>query len=310
MSSTRFVIAFDGPGVDAGTIEVRDLAPALLALSKTIDAANRAINGDAVPAHIQVKATSVGSFEVDLNLVLHGWAAVKGLLLSEDGQAATSLLQWLGFFSIPSVPLGFGLIQLYRRLNGRAVVAARQEGSMVEITASDGEVLTIPLETLRLYKEVAVNHAMGQLLETLESDRIDRIEFRPAPGKRPMEVLTKQDRESFSLPVPEDETVVDETRRMALSIRTVAFQEGNKWRLFDGQNVITATIDDRDFLARVDRSEVRFAKSDVLICLVQTVQKQGVDGLKTEHIVKKVLEYRPAPMQIELFTSVPPRDGE
>ena len=308
MSSTRFVIAFDGPGVDAGTIEVRDLAPALLALSKTIDAANRVLNGDAIPAHIQVKATSVGSFEVDLNLVLHGWAAVRGLLLSEDGQAATSLLQWLGFLGIPTVgAVGIGLIQLYRRLNGRPVVAARQEGGLVEITAADGEVLIIPLETLRLYKEVAVNHAMGQLLETLENDRIDRIEFRPAPGKRPMEVLTKADREAFSLPLPEDETVVDETRRMALSIRSLAFQEGNKWRLFDGQNVITATIEDKDFLARVDRSEIRFAKSDVLICSVQTVQKQGVDGLKTEHIVKKVLGYRPAPMQIEMF-SPPPKD--
>lgn len=307
MSTARFVIAFDGPGVDAGTIDVRDLAPALLALSKAVDAANRAVNGESVPARIQVKATAVGCFEVDLNLVLHGWAAVKGLLLSEDGQAATSLLQWLGFLGIPTVGVAtFGLIQLYRQLAGRPVVAARQEGSLVTITVSDGETITIPLEVLRLYKEVAVNHAVGELMETLESDRITRIEFRPAPGARPMEVLTKQDRESFSLPVPEDETVVDETRRMALSIRSLAFQEGNKWRLYDGQNVITATIEDKEFLGRVDRSEIRFAKSDVLICSVQTVQKQGVDGLKTEHIVKKVLEYKPAPMQVDLF-STPPR---
>ena len=139
MSTARFVIAFDGPGVEAGTIDVRDLAPALLALSKAVDAANRTINGDAAPAHIQVKATTVGCFEVDLNLVLHGWAAIKGLLLTEDGQAATSLLQWLGFLGIPTVGVGaMGLIQLYRKLNGRAMTAARQEGSLVTITVVDG----------------------------------------------------------------------------------------------------------------------------------------------------------------------------
>lgn len=302
MSSARFVIAFDGPGVTAGTIDVRDLAPALLALSRAIDAANRTINGDATPANIQVKATSVGSFEVDLNLVLQGWSAVKGLLLTEDGQAATALLTWLGFLGVPTITgIGYGLIQLYRRLNGRSITQARQDGSTVTITVSDGETFVVPLEVLRLYKEIAVNHAIGQLLDTLEGDRVDRIEFRSAPGQEPVEVLTKSDREAFALPVPEDETVVDDTRRMALSIRSLAFQEGNKWRLYDGQNVITAKLEDKDFLGRVDRNEIRFAKSDVMICMVQTVQKQGVEGLKTEHVVKKVLEYRPAPQQIELF---------
>lgn len=307
MSTARFVIAFDGPGVDAGTIDVRDLAPALLALSKAVDAANHAINGDAVPARIQVKATTIGCFEVDLNLVLQGWAAVKGLLLSEDGQAATILLGLLGITFGPKAAKN-GLIQFYRWLDGRRIASAKQEASMVIITVADGETITVPLEVLRLYQEVAVNHAMGQLLDTLESDRIDRIEFREAPGQPPVEVLTKADRTAFSLPVPVDETVVDETRRMALSIRSLAFQEGNKWRLFDGQNVITATIEDKEFLGRVDRSEIRFAKSDVLICSVQSIQKQGVEGLKTEHIVRKVLEYKPAPMQVDLFAPPsPPR---
>lgn len=303
MSTARFVVAFDGPGVGAGTIDVRDLAPALLSLSKAVDAANRVINGTATPARIQVKATAVACFEVDLSLVLQGWEAVKGLLLSDDGQAATSLLQWLGFLGAPTV--GLGLIQLYRTLNGRKIDAAQQDGSLVMIDVG-GETFVIPLPVLRLYQEIAVNQAIGELLDTLEGDRVDRIEFRRVPGAKPEEVLTKADQASFSLPIPEDETVVDDTRKMALSIRSLAFQEGNKWRLFDGQNVITATIEDKVFIGRVDRNEIRFAKSDVLICMVQTIQKQGPEGLKTEHIVKQVLEYKAAPLQFEMFKADPP----
>lgn len=296
MSTASFVVAFDGPGVLDDTIDVRDLAPALLSLGKAVDAANRAINGDQVPARIEVKATATGCFEVDLNLVLHGWAAIKGVLLVDDSQAAMLLLGYLGF-GYTGV---FGLIKFYRWLAGRTIETAKQDGSLITITAG-AETITVPMEVLRLYQEVAVNQAVGELLNTLENDRIEKIEFRPSRRAPPTETLTKADREAFVLPKPKDETVVDETRRMALSIRSLAFQEGNKWRLYDGQNVITATIEDKVFLGRVDRSEVRFAKSDVLVCLVQTIQKQGAEGLKTEHVVKQVLEYRAAPLQIDLF---------
>jgi hypothetical protein len=87
---------------------------------------------------------------------------------------------------------------------------------------------------------------------------------------------------------------------MALSIRSLAFQEGNKWRLYDGQNTITAAIDDRDFVEKVDSNLVRFAKGDILVCDVKTVQEQTSEGLKTEHTVIRVLEHRQAPTQISL----------
>ena len=121
----------------------------------------------------------------------------------------------------------------------------------------------------------------------------------------PAETLTQTDRTSFSVAEPVPEVVIDSTNRLALSIRSLAFQEGNKWRLFDGQNVITATIADADFIARVDRNMVRFAKGDILLCEVRSVQTQSAEGLKTEHTVLKVIEHRPAPDQFPLpFTSV------
>jgi hypothetical protein len=296
MSTAEFVVSFHGPGVEDGTIDVRDLAPALLSLGQAVDAANIAINGSNVPARVKAKAVSQGSFEVSLEVVLSGWEYVRGLLMTSDGQAAATLITFLGFF-------GFGapsLITLYRWLNGRLPDLIERHGSEVTVILGE-ERLTVPMEVLRLYQDVAVNQSLGRLLTTLQGDRVDRIEFKRSRGAPPEQTLTKADREAFALPEAPEETIVEQTRPMALSIRSLAFQEGNKWRLFDGQNVITATIEDPEFLERVERNEVRFAKSDVLICEVRTVQKQTAEGLKTEHFVQRVLEYRSAPTQIDLF---------
>lgn len=160
---------------------------------------------------------------------------------------------------------------------------------------------------MRLYRERAVNQAVGELLTTLRSDAIREIRFSEEGSDadaEPAEVLTQADRAAFSVAEPVPEVVIDTTNRLALSIRSLAFQEGNGWRSFDGQNVITATIADADFIARVDRNMVRFAKGDILLCEVHTVQTQGADGLKTEHTVVDVIEHRVAPDQFPLpFTT-------
>jgi hypothetical protein len=300
MSRAGFVVAFEGPSVLDGTIDVRDLAPALLALGHAVDAANRVINGDKVPARVEARAVSAGCFEVSLEVVLQGWEYIRGILLSDDAQAAAALLNWLGIgASAVGVP-AVGLIGLRRWMAGRTPTLVERSGSSVTVIIGD-ERLTVPTEVMRLYQDTAVNASMGKLLDTLEGRGIDRIEFRKFPGGPAEQTVTAEDRAAFAPPEAPEETVVDETRRMALSIRSLAFQEGNKWRLFDGQNVITATIDDKDFIASVDNNEIRFAKSDILICEVRSVQKQTSDGLKTEHFVRKVLEYKAAPTQINLL---------
>lgn len=296
MSKASFVVAFEGPAVQDGTIDVRDLAPALLSLGQLVDAANRTLNGDKVPARVQAKAVSAGCFEVSLDVVLTNWEALKGFLISPDVEGAKALIEWVGLVG----GVGGGLIALYRWLHGREVdKVERLDGGFVRITIGDSSIVT-PMEVLRLYQEMAVNQAMNRLISSIEAGKIDRIEFRESPGAQASQTLTVEDKSTFQLPMPADETVVDEIRRMALSIRSLAFQEANKWRLYDGQNIITATIEDKNFLSRVDRNEIRFAKSDVLICEVQTIQRQGAEGLKTEHIIKRVLEHRPAPTQIAL----------
>lgn len=298
MSRAGFIVSFEGPGVQDGRIDVRDLAPALMSLGRMIDAANVAVNGDRHPIKVEVRAVSVGSFVVHLDAVLSGWDLVKSLIDQSDVEGAKKLLEWLGLLG----GAGSTLFGLYRWLHGRSPQKVLVEPNNQFRFELDGHSLIVPFEVMRLYQERAVNQAVGELLATIRADAIERIDFFPEGSlpDKPSESLTASDRSAFALAEPQPEVVIDVTNRLALSIRSLAFQEGNKWRLFDGQNVITATIADTDFIARVDRNMVRFAKGDLLICEVRTVQVQGVDGLKTEHTVLRVVEHRPAPDQIPL----------
>ena len=74
MSRETFAIAYAGAALDGGAMDVRDLAPALLALGQLLDAANLNLNGKTSETKLQVTATSAGSFQIAFELV-QSWTA-------------------------------------------------------------------------------------------------------------------------------------------------------------------------------------------------------------------------------------------
>ena len=94
--------------------------------------------------------------------------------------------------------------------------------------------------------------------------------------------------------------VIDETHRYAFSIVSLAFKEDNKWRLTDGQAIYSVIMKDAEFQRKVDSSEAVFAKGDVLICDLHTIQWQVQDGVKTDYEVTKVHDHKHA-RQLPMF---------
>jgi hypothetical protein len=119
MAETQsFSLKYDGEALAEHTIDVNDLAPALLALSDVIQESNRLANKDGASVSIRVKATDAGSFEVFIQTVHTVYANTRGLLAGEDVTALANLLQILGFLGI-SVGAPISLILLIRRLSGK-----------------------------------------------------------------------------------------------------------------------------------------------------------------------------------------------
>lgn len=67
-STTDFRLAYEGSALADNSIDVRDLAPSLLALGQLFTRANTLFNGESASVSLRVAATRPGSFDVNLLL--------------------------------------------------------------------------------------------------------------------------------------------------------------------------------------------------------------------------------------------------
>ncbi|SOB80500.1 hypothetical protein SAMN06297144_1092 [Sphingomonas guangdongensis] len=296
MSKARFSIIYDGPALTDHTMDVRELAPALLAIGEMFDAANVALNGDATDVRVNVRAHEPGCFSIDLDVVQSIIKQGIALLSGDQIAAALNLKELL----VGAVGGFGGLIWFIRWMRGRQPDRIeRLPAGMVRVTI-DGESIDVPLKLLRLYQDIAVRSAVERVVEIpLQRSGVETVEF--AEQGTITSRVERAESELYRAPAIEDQVIIDDIRRAAFSIVSLAFKEDNKWRLHDGQNQISAIIADEDFLGRVDRNLISFSKGDVLICEVRFRQKQTGKGLVTENIVERVLEHRPAPRQLEFL---------
>jgi len=304
MSKASFTIAYDGPALRDGAMDVRDLAPALLAVGQLFDAANSVLNGDNARINVQVTSTGQGSFEIFFDLLQTLPQQIVGIFSGEVVTAALNLKELVFTSGVG------GLVWLIKYLRGRKIERSEQlSESMIRLTI-EGESIEVPIALLRLYQDIAVRTALQRVVdEPLKREGIDVFEIRE--NKRPIITVIQSEAIYFAKPELADEVLIQETRRSAFSIISLAFKEDNKWRLFDGNTQISALIEDQSFLQRVDANQIAFAKGDILLCDVRVTQKRTGEGLRTEYVVEQVIEHRPAARQLPLPFDIinPPKDG-
>ena len=73
-------------------MDVKDLAPALLALGALCEDANRLLNSDRAHVAVRVQAVKPGSFHVSLDI----WQELKTIFTGDNVETAESVLKLLG----------------------------------------------------------------------------------------------------------------------------------------------------------------------------------------------------------------------
>ena len=313
MSSSQFRVAFEGAAFDDGEMDVRDLAPALLALGEVIRSANRALNGDRAEASLKMRAANHGSFEALLSVDVSFLTAIGNLFDSiadnpDRTVAAQALMEMIIGGTVLAGASYAGLLQILKMLKGKAPdsVETRPDGSAVII--HNHNTIVLDPRTLVLLDDVPTRSAVEKFSDAaLRIPGVDAVKLggrgeSDAPG--PAVRLVKDDIPALVVPPPAaiEPTVEVTERDVLLKIVTLAFRGGYVWRFSDGgEKPFTAEVEDAAFLNEVTAGKVSLSANDTLRCQIREEQVLDASGLRKETKVIRVLEHIPGPRQLRMF---------
>ena len=299
MSHADMSLVYEGPAVESGAMDVRDLAPALLAFGNLIEAANRVVNGDKAAAKVQVKTVGAGSFAIGLDVAVKFLKATRDFLSGPESTAAANLVGVL----TGTATIGLGAFALIRRLRGRTPPVQRLAGGKVEVEI-DGQKIEVDEVVARVSVDLGVRASLERVIaEPLAKEGIDAVQV---GADERVERIEKEDGYSFRPPIDREAGAYEYRYRAPFSIVLLSFKAGNKWRLNDGRTTLNVTVSDDDFIRRVETGEVAFSKGDILICDVRVETRETRGGLHAEFFVERVVEHRRPMRQTSLFEDKPP----
>ena len=280
---SEFAVSYEGPAFTAQTMEVRDLAPALLALGQAFDRANSLLNGDRASSTLSIRATRPGSFEISLVLqqLLEG---ASDILTGDFFTSAANLTE-----IVVGVPvIGISLVSVLKRLRGKKphVTETSEQGVLFE---AENVRLFVPTEVARLYHDKPMRDQLEAFVRPLSKEGVDRVVFRR--GQTEMESVQHDEAAYFS--AEEEGANVTEyvIPRQRLQITRLAFNREGKWRLSDGANIHWYAMEDEVFAKAIQQGR-RFGKDDILVCEVLMTQRLDDDGkLRMEYSVQRVLQH-------------------
>lgn len=279
-SQVQLDISYDGDALRDGSMNVRDLAPSMLGIGALFESANRALNGTQAEINVNVKATSAGSFHILYDVMMsQGGAPTLANILSTAVDMKELIFAG-----------GISIFAAVKFLKGKSPKIEKVNDSLFKMTIGN-QTYEVPAEWLKLYQDLNTRRAISDIVRPVKSEGIGRLEVRE--NNHLLERVTKEEVDSFDVPDMR-EPLLDEVSQKAFSVVSLAFEEDYKWRLTDGDTKYSVSMNDTSFRKRVENNEIAFAKGDVLVCELRTIQWQVEGGIKTEYEVNKVIRHMPA----------------
>lgn len=289
----KFHVIYDGEALNEHLMDVRDLAPAMMAISDLLTHANQEINGDNLKIELKVKANfRAGSFGIEFHEILTWYKQVVDILAGKEFTAianAAALIGIIGLFNGPRA----GVIQLYKYLRGSPPLKIEEQiDGEVKVFYTETDFVLVEKRVLQLYRSQAIASDISKMLEPLKKQGIDSFYVVKDSDKENVEVMIDESEVDYFQYQEFDDSINFEISETFIQIESISFKENNKWKFSNGSVVFSAQIADNEFLKRVDSGDLRFGKGDILKVQLKTSQYIVHNKLKTEYQVVRVIEHR------------------
>jgi hypothetical protein len=290
-------LRYEGPAVDAGTMDVRSLAPALIAAADAVREAHALLEVRGPTPRVEVRATRPGSFVVDLLLAELPTISQRAIAIF----TASPIAAIDNFAALAIVIVNAS--GWVKRLGNRKIRNVSQpEPGVTRIVLEDGTVIDVPSASFALISDGEFRRALNGMVEPLAND--SGVQSLSLSAGDQAETVTVDDLGAFKVPPGREEDLGHSEAVVVLRPVSIVFAERNKWRFSDGDAVFFASIEDPRFLADIDLGTERFAKNDMLQVRLRTTQKRDSAGvLRTERAVTEVIQHIPGAVQLDLFAT-------
>ena len=305
MSSAIFSIAFQGEPFNEGEIDVRDLAPALLALGDVVQSANKALNGDRADARLKVRATQEGSFEALLNLDVSWITDILDVVAAHPDRmtAAKDIVNLVFKAGTGTGAATVGVIQALKIIRGNKPEKVAETSSGVSITVNNTTV-QMDSRAFKILKDVTTRENIEKFGDkALGIEGLTSVRIGTGVDREPLSI-TNKDVVALKIPEPgadETETNISHAT-LWLRLVTAQFEDRYKWRFSDGgERRFTATMEDTSFLGPVLAGDVTMSANDTLRCSIREEQEIRGGNLAKKVFIEKVLEHRRGDTQLQLI---------
>ena len=269
-----------------------------MGLDGVLNEANKTLNSSKTRIQVKVKSNlEAGSFKINFTIDQNIIDKISDLLTSQNVEA---ILNASELTAIIFGTAGGGLWGLIKLLKNRKPTKKYKKDNLIIIEIDD-EIFETKEEVIRLYENWQLRHSLEQMISPLEKNGIDLCLIKVENSEEFFDVK-KEEIEYFKCP-PAKEVMIDEPVRFNtnLNIISLSFKDKNKWYVNDGQSSFYSTIEDLDFLRRVDDNE-EFRKGDILRVLIRREQYLNEEQkLRTEYFIEEVIEHKKPYQQMSLF---------
>jgi hypothetical protein len=312
MSKASFRIAYDGEALREHTMDVRDLAPAMLALGDLLQEANRVLNADDSTISLRV-TPNVEEQCFDLGLELHQyWEQVKGLLVDDDVVAAAALINW-------TLLSAGGLVGIYKLLKGsvpKSTVEFEDEHGQrkVKYELEDGDEV-LHEKTHKLYSNPKIKRHLSRILDpVINNPGIDKFSSYEVDDGARQEVSKSEAKEFQFATVPEEEPEPDEVGGWIEAILRVYSPvydgKADRWRFWYGKEHHYMDVSEsniKDLVLQAGGALV----DDKFRVRLQITQKENETGdIVNSYKVGEVLEFHRAHRQPDMFLEAVSAENE